>query len=130
MRGPRGAAGAEAYRFFCVAGAAGSTLARFIPLLGVAAQASEITAFRQVPRAATLTTLRVYLTTPYVTANATIALRLNGVDTALVGVISAGGQVLTVTGVVAVAAGNTLSVRIQLDAAETNATLGISVVAY
>lgn len=129
MRGPRGAAGAEAYRFFCVAGAA-TTSDRFVELRGVAVQASEIRGNRQMPRATTLTALRVYLTTPFVTANATIALRVNGVDSSLIGTISAGGQTLSVSGSVAVAALDAISIRLTLDSAEASAALGISVVVY
>jgi hypothetical protein len=130
MRGPTGAAGAEAYRFFCIAGAA-TTNDRFLELRGANVQPSEMRGNRQVPRATTLTSMRVYLRNPYVTANATIALRVAGVDSALAGTISAGGQVLTVTGMaVGVTAGQALSVRLTLDSAEANSTLGISVVVY
>lgn len=129
MRGPTGAAGAEAYRFFCISGAA-ATADRFIELRGALVQAQEIRGFKQLPRATTLTTLRVYFTTPYATANATIALRVNGVDTGLTGTINAGSQTLTVTGSVAIAAGDTISVRITLSSAEANTTLGISAVVY
>jgi hypothetical protein len=130
MRGPTGAAGAEAFRFFCISGAA-TTGDRFVELRGVLVQALEIRGSRVMPRAATFTTLRVYLANPYATANATIALRVNGVDTGLTGVISAGSQTLTVTGgSVVAAAGDALSLRITLDSAEANATLGISAVVY
>lgn len=130
MQGPQGAAGAEAYRFFCISGAA-ATSDRFVELRGVLVQAAEIRGYRQMPRATTLTTLRVYLANPYATANATIALRVNGVDTGLTGTINAGSQTLTVTGgSVSVAAGDAISIRITLSASEANATLGLSAVVY
>jgi hypothetical protein len=130
MRGPTGAAGAEAYRLFSLAGAAGSTAARYLSIVGNTVQASEPLCKRAVPRATTFSTLRVYFATAYATANATLTLRVNGVDTALTGVISAGGQTLTVTGSVGVAANDAISVKIQLDAIESNATLGVSAVIY
>jgi hypothetical protein len=130
MRGPTGAAGAEAYRFFCIAGAA-TTSDRFIELRGSAVQASEIRAKRRMPRNTTLTDLRVYFKTAHAVANATITVRLNGVDTGLSGVINASAQTLTVSGgSVSVVAGDALSVKIALSSAEANATLGVSVVVY
>lgn len=131
MRGPTGAAGAEAYRMFSLVGAAGSTAARYLSAIGNAVQGSEPLGKRPIPRATTFSTLRVYFATPYVTANATITLRVNGVDTSLTGVISAGGTTLTVTGgSVVVAANDSITIKIQLDAIETNATLGVSAVVY
>lgn len=129
MRGPTGAAGAEAYRLFSLAGAA-TTAARYLSTIGNSVQASEPIGKRPIPRATTFSTLRVYFATPYATANATMTLRVNGVDTTLTGVISAGGNTLTVTGVAAVSAFDSISVRIVLDSAEANATLGVSAVVY
>lgn len=130
MRGPTGAAGAEAYRLFSLAGAA-TTSARYLSTIGNSVQASETLGKRKIPRATTFSTLRVYFTNAYVTANATITLRVNGSNTALSGVISAAGQTLAVTGgSVVVAAGDSISVQITLDSAEANATLGVSAVVY
>lgn len=129
MRGPTGAAGAESYRFFCIAGAA-TTSDRFVELRGVAVQPAELRGKRQVPRATTFSTLRAWFATPFTTANATIALRVNGVDSGLSGTIVAGAQSLLVTGSVAVAAGDAISIRITLNSAEANATLGVSVAVY
>jgi hypothetical protein len=129
MRGPTGAAGAEAIRFFCISGAA-ATSDRFVELRGSAVQTGELRGYRQVPRSTTLSAMRVWLRNPYVTANATLALRVNGVDSSLTGTISAGAQSLLVSASVSVSAGDTVSLRITLDSAEANATLGVSAVIY
>lgn len=127
--GATGAAGGEAYRFFCAAGDS-TTSDRFVEIRGLTVQSSEIRGQRQLLRASTLTTLRVWFNTPYTTANATITVRKNGADTTLTGTISAGAQTLTVTGTVTYSAGDALSVKISLSSAEANATLGISCVVY
>jgi hypothetical protein len=127
--GPTGAAGGEAYRYFCVAGAA-TTSDRFIEIRGQSVQTDEIRSYRKLQRAGTFTALRVYFTVAYSTATATVAVRIEGSDTVLIGTIAPGAQTLLVTGSVPYSAGNKLSVRITLSSAEANAGLGVSVVVY
>lgn len=127
--GPTGAAGGEAFRWFCVAGGA-TTSDRFVELRGMSVQSAEIRSQRNLLRSGTLTKMRVYLRAAFAVANVTFTLRKNGVDTGITGTINAGNQTLNLSGTVSYSPNDFISIKIVQSTSEANATMGATVVVY